>query len=118
MAKHNETGIKGEQLAQNFLLKKGYNVLYTNWCYGKKEVDLIAERDGLLVFVEVKTRANNMYGFPEDAVNAKKIGFLKEAATEFIEVYSQYKKVQFDIISILMKDNTVKEILHFEDAFY
>lgn len=118
MAKHNETGIKGEQLAQNFLIKKGFNVLYTNWCFGKKEVDLIAERDGILRFVEVKTRASNAFGFPEEAVNSRKIGYLKDAAAEFMDTNPQYKKIQFDIISILMENNIAKEVLHFEDAFY
>lgn len=118
MAKHNETGIKGEQIAQNFLQKKGYNILYTNWCFGKKEVDLIAEKNNLLIFIEVKTRSNSLFGYPEEAVNARKIGYLKEAATEFIDTNPQYKRVQFDIISILLSGETIKEILHFEDAFY
>ena len=118
MAKHNETGIKGEQLAQNFLIKKGFTVLYTNWCSGKKEVDLIAKRDDVLIFVEVKTRASNAFGFPEEAINNKKIGYLKDAAAEFMDANPQYKKIQFDIISILMENDTIKEILHFEDAFY
>ena len=118
MAKHNETGIKGEQIAQKFLQKKGYNILHANWCFGKKEVDLIAEKNNLLVFIEVKTRANAVFGYPEEAVNARKIGYLKEAATQFIDINPQYKKVQFDIISILLHGETIKEILHFEDAFY
>ncbi|RYE24489.1 MAG: YraN family protein [Sphingobacteriales bacterium] len=118
MAKHNETGIKGEQLAQNFLLNKGYSVLHTNWCFGKKEVDVVAEQNGLLIFVEVKTRASAMFGYPEEAVNMRKMGFLKEAAEAFMELHPEYQKVQFDIISILLDDKKVKEIRHFEDAFY
>ena len=46
MAKHNETGVKGEQIAQNFLINKGYTILHRNWCFGKMEVDIIAEKDG------------------------------------------------------------------------
>jgi len=118
MAKHNETGIKGEQIAENFLLKKGFHVLFRNWRFEKKEVDIIAEKDGLLVFVEVKTRKNSFFGFPEESVSPSKVGFLKTAAEAFLFNYPEYTRMQFDIISIIMANGDVKEIQHIEDAFY
>lgn len=118
MAKHNETGIKGEQIAEKFLLKKGYSILHKNWCFGKHEVDLIAEKDKTLIIIEVKTRSNLAFGFPEDAVTSRKQGFLKAATEAFLDQYPQYERIQFDIISIHIQQNELKEILHFEDAFY
>lgn len=118
MFKHKETGIKGEQIAVNFLLKKGYSIVVCNWRYGKKEVDIIAQKDDMLVFVEVKTRRNFDFGFPEEAVNAKKQAFLKAAATAYIDSHPEHINIRFDIISILLNAKAIQEIVHFEDAFY
>lgn len=118
MAKHNETGIKGEQIAEKFLLKKGYCILHRNWCFGKQEIDLIAEKDNTLIIIEVKTRSSLAFGFPEDAVTTRKQGYLKAATEAFLDQNPQYRRIQFDIISIFMQRNEAREILHFEDAFY
>lgn len=118
MAKHNETGIKGEQIAENFLLKKGYSILHRNWCFERKEVDLIAYKDDILVFVEVKTRNRIDFGFPEEAVNTRKQNHLKIAAEAFMDANKEYQKIQFDIVSVLIEKDVVTEILHVEDAFY
>ncbi|MCB0700848.1 MAG: YraN family protein [Chitinophagales bacterium] len=118
MAKHNETGIKGEVIAKKFLQNIGYNILHTNWRWEKKEVDIIADIDGLLVFVEVKTRSSSYFGFPEDAVTEQKQEFLKQAAEEYLYQNPQYEQIRFDIISILTTSNNTQEIKHFEDAFF
>ena len=118
MSKHNETGVKGEQIAEKFLLEKGYLVLHKNWCFEKKEIDIVVQKGDMLVFVEVKTRTNLYFGFPEEAVNLKKQEYLKTAAEAFLDTFPGYLKVQFDIISIHIKNDEVKEVFHFEDAFY
>lgn len=118
MAKHNETGLKGEQIAENFLLNKGYAILHRNWRFEKKEVDIIAVKGDLLVFTEVKTRKNYYFGFPEEFVDHKKQGFMKTAAEAFTLDNPGYTTIRFDIISIQMDNQQVKEIVHFEDAFY
>ena len=118
MSKNNETGIKGEYIAKDFLLKNGYIILQTNWCCGKKEVDIIAQKDNCLVFIEVKTRSSFDYGFPEEAVTIKKQSFLKAAAEDYMDNNPTSLLPRFDIISILIEKGNVKEILHFEDAFF
>jgi putative endonuclease len=118
MSKHNETGIKGEQLAEKFLLDKGYTILHRNWRAGKKEVDIIALKEGVVIFVEVKARTGTAFGFPEDAVGHHKQAFLKTAAGAFLDSFPQYTKIQFDIISINFEHSGVGEVVHFEDAFY
>lgn len=118
MAKHNETGINGEQIAENFLLKKGYLILEKNKRFGKKEVDLIALKDDIIVFVEVKTRGNSRFGYPEEFVNKRKQQLLKQAATIFLDENPQYEKLQFDIVSIILNNRITEDIIHYEDAFY
>ena len=118
MAKHNETGIKGEQIAENFLLNKGYKIKHCNWRFGRKEVDIIAEKDNVLVFAEVKTRNSFDFGYPEEAVDMKKQSFLKQAAEAYLEVDTEFSYVRFDTISILLDKGSIKEIVHFVDAFY
>lgn len=118
MAKHNETGIKGEVIAKNFLQNLGYKILHTNWRWDKKEVDIIAEKEGLLVFVEVKTRSSSYFGYPEDAVTEQKQEFLKLAAEEFLYQNPQFREIRFDIIGILSSNSINHEITHFEDAFF
>lgn len=119
MGKHNETGIKGEQIAENFLQKKSYKILHRNWVSGKLEIDIVACKDDVLVFVEVKTRNRIDFGYPEEAVTLKKQAFLKRAAEAYMNEYREFLKLQFDIISVVIdKSGDIKEIHHIEDAFY
>ena len=86
MAQHNELGKKGEQLAIDYLVKKGYKILDKNWRYLKAEVDIIAKKDSMIVAVEVKTRSSDYFGDPQDFINKKKISlkkkFLKRVVTD------------------------------------
>ena len=118
MSKHSKIGIKGEQIAANFLLNKGYIILHRNWRSSKKEIDIRASKDDVVAIVEIKTRSNFDFGFPEEAVNRNKQRFIKSAAEAFIDANPQYTIVRFDIISILIEGEQVKEIVHFEEAFY
>ena len=92
--------------------------MHTNWKAGNKEVDIIALKDGILVFTEVKTRRNYDFGYPEEAVNAKKQQHIKLVAEAFCNEHKEYGDIRFDVISILLKGATVEEIVHLEDAFY
>lgn len=117
MAKHNELGSFGEKQAVDLLLQKGYKILDTNWRYQKAEVDIIANKDDILVAVEVKTRTSTDYGDPQDFVNSKKIRLLTKAVDEYIQRRELDVEVRFDIIAIT--SNTKKlEIEHLKDAFY
>jgi len=118
MVKLNTIGSKGEEIAVKFLLNKGYAILERNWRNGQKEIDIIALHKDVVVFLEVKTRANFDFGFPEEAVTKKKQRFLKQAAEAYIAANPQYLQIQFDIISIVMVGDNVQEIVHFEEAFY
>src|SRR6202012_1929813 len=102
MSKHNKIGIKGEQIAAEFLLNKGYIILHRNWRSGKKELDIIAFKDNVLVITEIKTRSGIDFAFPEEAVNKKKQQFIRQAAAAFLDANPVYKNMRFDIVSVLM----------------
>ena len=72
MAEHNDTGMQGEALARRHLEEQGFAIMETNWRRGKYEVDIIAYKEGLIVFAEVKTRNSTDYGNPEEFVDRKK----------------------------------------------
>ncbi|MFK5959618.1 MAG: YraN family protein [Lutibacter sp.] len=116
MATHNELGEKGEQLAVEFLIKKGYKILERNWRFKKAEVDIIAKKNKLLAVIEVKTRSSNYFGNPQDFVNQKKIKLLVEAVNEYVISRDLDLEVRFDIIAVLKNKNNF-EIEHLEDAF-
>ncbi len=116
MATHNELGKKGEELAAEYLLKNGYQILEKNWFYKKAEVDIIALKGETLAVVEVKTRSSDYFGNPQDFVNQKKIRLLVEAINQYITTKDLDVEVRFDIIAILKNQYTFK-IEHIEDAF-
>ncbi|MCF6278873.1 MAG: YraN family protein [Flavobacteriaceae bacterium] len=116
MAQHNELGKKGEQLAIEYLIKKGYTIRDKNWRYQKAEVDIIAQKEGLLAVVEVKTRSTDYFGNPQDFVNPKKIKLLVTAINEYVISKDLDVEVRFDIIGII-KTRKKTKIEHLEDAF-
>ncbi len=111
-----KTGSYGEALAVQYLLGKGYEILYTNYRAQKVEVDIIAKHNNQIVFVEVKTR-NSLLVYPEKAVGKSKQKNLQTAAEIFIESKQLKNELRFDIIAIIKQKNNI-EIEHFEDAFY
>ncbi len=117
MADHNELGIKGEEIALAYLLKKDYSILEKNFRFGKNEVDIIAEKDGVIMVIEVKTRSSQYYGEPESFVTLKKQSFMIHAANHYINKFNRDEEVRFDVIAILIS-NYGNTISHIEDAFY
>lgn len=117
MAQHNDTGKKGEEIAFEFLKEKGYHILEKNWRKGYLEVDIIALDKNLLVFVEVKTRADLSHGAPEEAVTRKKEKQLMDAAEAYLEQKGMENEVRFDIIAVWESDTQAPRIRHIEEAF-
>lgn len=117
MAEHNDLGKLGEEMAVEFLQKEGYAILETNWVFQKAEVDIIAQKNGILAVVEVKTRSSIDFGLPQDFVNPKKIQLLVKAINEYVISKDLDVEVRFDIIA-LHKDGNAFKMEHLEDAFY
>ncbi len=117
MAEHNELGKLGEELAVDFLQKNGYEILETNWVFQKAEIDIIAQKDNILVAVEVKTRSSIDFGLPQDFVKPKKIQLLVKAINEYVVSNDLDVEVQFDIIAI-NKEEKDFNIEHIKNAFF
>ncbi len=118
MAAHNETGKEGELLAANHLQSEGYVIRHRNWRHGHKELDIVAEKDGTVVFVEVKTRKGVLFGSPEDAVTSGKIQRIVSSADAYLREYAIDLPVRFDLITVVAGGNGLPRIRHIEDAFY
>ena len=118
MAQHLDLGRKGEALAKTFLEGLGYEILDENWTHGKAEIDLVAYKDKVIIFAEVKTRTGNGFGEPEDFVDNRKQKLIAEAADEYIYLMDHQGEVRFDIISVLFDKNANYTLKHIEDAFW
>ena len=116
MAKHNKLGKEGELIAFMFLQKENFRILKTNWRYQKAEVDIIAQKDDFLVFVEVKTRGSKKFGKPEEAIDKKKIALYKDAAEGYLGQYPSEVEIRFDVVSIVIATDET-QIEYFPDAF-
>lgn len=109
-------GSKGEDLAAGFLKEKGYKIISRNYKTPIGEVDIIAEDKGTIVFVEVKTRSNDSFGYPFEAVGSRKQHKLKNLALFYMKQRKKDFAVRFDVLSIHIR-NGKKEIEHIVDAF-
>ncbi len=117
MASHNETGKKGEELAELWFIDRGYTILHTNWRHKNLEVDIIATNNTILHFIEVKTITNLKFGHPEEKVSEKKIRNLINASEEYLFQNQQWKRIQFDVLSITMIKNSAIEYFLIEDVY-
>lgn len=118
MARHNETGKIGELLAAAWLKERGYTILHVNWRHSHYEIDIVASQEEILHFIEVKTRSSIAFGHPEESISKKKFNSLMNAADEYLFQHSQWKRVQYDVLSITqLKDRPVEYFL-VEDVHY
>jgi len=100
-------GRRGEDLAHRFLRKQGYTIVARNYrlASGDAEADLIAREGEDLVIVEVKTRATDEFGPPEQAVNPEKRRHLMRVALEYArKTNTPWEHMRFDIVSIVLRE--------------
>jgi putative endonuclease len=109
-------GDKGEDIAAKYLQKKGYEIIERNWQFEKLEIDIIAKVQNLYVFVEVKTRKNEVFGFPEEAVDQRKAEKIIEAADIYLSENEIENEIRFDIVSVILNEN-LEKVYHIEDGF-
>ena len=102
--------------AREYLESKFYEILETNWHCSHREIDIIAQKDGVIVIVEVKTRTTTFQN-PTVAVDKQKQKFLISAANRYVQMKKLDADVRFDIVSIVAVNGNVT-IEHIENAFY
>ena len=117
MAEHNEFGKLAEDLAADFLAKKGYKILVRNFRFQHHEIDIVSEFQDLIVVTEVKSRSYDTLIEPQEAVNKKKIKSIVQTADFFMTDNQIDKEVRFDIITVLPDKTGALQITHIEDAF-
>lgn len=116
--KNKELGRRGEDVAQHFLEKMGYEILDRNWTCVMGEADIVALQDDTLVFVEVKTRRNLSKGMPEEAVSPAKRRKYECIAAMYLKEYEDCdSRVRFDVIGIMVLDEGRYFIKHHINAF-
>jgi putative endonuclease len=114
MSHNQKIGRWGEQAAANYLSAKGYELIARNVRTPYGEIDLIAQKDGFTIFVEVKTRTSKSFGPPEIAVTPRKQQHMLACA----EYYAQQNEIdywQIDVIAV-EEVNGKTEVVHFENA--
>jgi putative endonuclease len=114
-------GMWGEAFAAQYLEARGYCVVMRNIRTPYGEIDLIASREGRLVFVEVKTRTNLKYGLPENAITARKLAHMIDSAQYYMEEHPELagQGWQIDVIAIYGRPSDAREdvdIQHFENV--
>ena len=115
MARHNELGKWGEEMAQEFLIKRGYAILATNRRVAGVEIDIIAQLDTSIAFVEVKTRRSPLAD-PLEAITPAKEKRLARAADAYLQQAKVPWRPQFDIIAVSGTPQNF-EVTHYPDAF-
>jgi len=117
MARHNDLGKQGEVMAAAYLTAHNYTILHCNWRHSHYEIDIIALKNDVLHFVEVKSRSSKRFGLPEDGVTKKKFDRLLQAADEFLFQHPQYRHVQYDILAINQSKNEAPVYFMIEDVY-
>jgi len=117
MARHNDTGKLGEELAVSWIAENGYKLTNKNWRCGHWEIDIIATKNNKLHFFEVKTRRSEQFGYPEELVDKKKLHFFISAGTEYIRQYPDFKWICFNILSIILDDEKKPTFFLIEDVY-
>ena len=107
----------GEDAVASYLKKRKYKILHRNYVQNGHEIDIVAECKECICFIEVKTRSNDLFGNPEEAVNTQKIRRIIASTDAYLRQYELDLPVRFDIISITGVGETSK-IKHIINAFY
>jgi len=117
MALHNDLGQLGEDIACQMLKDEAYTILERNWRYLRAEIDIIAKKEEVLVFIEVKSRSNIRFGEPDAFLSKAQELRLFDAANAYIDESNHESEHRFDVISVLFNEKNQASVKHFKDAF-
>jgi len=111
-------GKLGENLAEEFLIGKGFKIIEKNWRYSRQgELDIIASDKNTLVFVEVKARSSINFGYPIEAIDKNKMNKIKTLAGIYLNEKKElkFKKLRFDAVAVILGENP--QINHYKDIY-
>jgi putative endonuclease len=111
-----EIGREAENIALKKLKANGYRIITTNFTCKIGEIDIIAEDKKYLIFVEVRSKKNSKYGFPQETVNKKKQNKIKKVALYYLQINDMIdKNCRFDVVAIIF--NPVLKVEIIKNAF-
>ncbi len=113
-----KTGLQGEDHACRHLTQAGYLLLERNWKKGRAEIDIIAKKDDVLVFIEVKTRTNDLFGAPSAFVSEQQQARISSLAATYMRSIGHEWELRFDIIAIFIFPDGTYRLEHLQDAFF
>lgn len=118
MAEHNDVGKRGEDLATEFLVAKGYTIFDRNYNYKHDEIDIVAFKPDEIHFVEVRTRSNTVVMAPEDTIDEAKLKRIARCATFYLRE-RQLLSVPafFDVVTVGLDDPENPVFRHHEDVY-
>lgn len=110
-------GVLGEQIAARWLTRKGWRIVYRRFRNGRRDIDIVVQRDSLVAFVEVKARSGAEFGDPVEAVDHRKQRELAKSAQVWIDRHGRAEEsYRFDVVGVLVDGERVR-VKHVEDAF-
>lgn len=112
----NTLGKEGEEMAVDFIRKQGFKIIKKNYRTAFGEIDIIARDKDVIVFIEVKTRADSFFGHPFEAVNHRKREKIKKVALCYMKGLKKENPARFDVLSIRL-ENGKHTVEHIRDAF-
>ncbi len=116
MARHNELGRWGEDKAAEYLSAKGYNIMDRNWKLGHRDLDIVAYKDGEIVFVEVKTRSNDNFMLPQEAIDWRKARSIAYCIKAYLNYNRLNSPFHVDVIAITGTNEDNMIIDHLENV--
>jgi putative endonuclease len=116
MAEHNDKGREAEGLSAEYLSSRGFHILHRNWRYFHKEIDIVAEKDGQLIIVEVKSRFGKGRVTADELLTRGKQRFIVDAAEAYINKYKIEMETRFDLVVITFSGEG-SSVEHIEEAF-
>jgi len=116
MAEHNDRGREAEDIAAEYLISAGFRILHRNWRYYQKEIDIIAEADGELIIVEVKSRFGIDRVTAGELISRRKQGLIIDAAEAYITKYNVDKETRFDLLIVTFSGEGTS-VEHIAEAF-
>jgi len=115
--KRRDTGILGEKLAKDFLKKRGYRIVETNYRCPEGEIDIVARHKDYLVFVEVRTKTSLEFGSPEESITQTKQERLKSTASRYQQTHDNLPPLwRIDVVAIELKRGKLSRIELIENA--
>lgn len=109
-----QSGQLGEEHAVQFLTENGYKILAKNEIVGKTEIDIVAQKNEEIVFVEVRTREKNKFVLPEETITNKKMSAMLKAAKLWTSKYNYDGYYRIDLIAVTVVDGVVTDLEHYE----